>query len=401
MDRPSAPLPRKRVIVILDGAADDPQPELGNHTPLQAARLPNCDRIAREGICGLAQTIPEGMAAGSDVATLSILGYDPLRYHTGRAPLEAASLEVPLNPADVAFRCNLVTCNGEVLVDYSAGEVSTDDARVLIGVLNEELATDRMQFYPGVSYRHIMAWRGGSPEVRTVPPHDIIGEPIEPYLPEGDGDTVLRRVMFDSLEILDGHDINKRRRDQGRNPANMVWLWGQGRACRLPSFAVQRGTPGIVIAAVDLVRGVAKSAGLAAPEIPGATGNLETDFAAKGRAAVEALEAYDFCLVHIEGPDEASHQGSPERKVWALEQIDQHIVGPLLERLDRFPESRAMVLADHYTKISTRTHDREPVPFALLGPPRDRAEAFDERNAKETERFLDEGWRLTDLLYEG
>jgi len=390
----------RRVIVIMDGAADEPQPDLGGRTPLQAARLPNSDYIAREGICGLAQTIPDEMEPGSDIAALSILGYDPRRYHTGRAPLEAASLDIPLDPDDVAFRCNLVTSDGVTLIDYSAGEIPSAEARVLIELLNEKLASARLQFYPGVSYRHVMVWRNGSPGAKTSPPHDIIGKPIAPYLPQGDGEAMLRQLMLDSLEILDSHDINKRRRDEGKVPANMIWLWGQGRKCELPSFATLRGTPGLVIAAVDLVRGVGKCAGLAAPDVPGATGNLDTDFSAKGNAAIQALDIYDFVLVHIEAPDEASHQGSPERKVWSLEQIDHDIVGPLLERLRHFPGSRIMLVSDHYTKISTKTHAREPVPFALLGPPRDQAEAFDEQNAAATGRFLEEGWRLPDLLFE-
>ena len=207
--------------------------------------------------------------------------------------------------------------------------------------------------------------------------------------------------MFDSLEILDSHTINKRRRDEGKNPANMIWLWGQGRKCELPSFSLQRGLPGVVIAAVDLVRGVGKCAGLAAPDIPGATGNLDTDFAAKARAALAALERFDFVLVHVEAPDEASHQASPERKVWALEQIDREVVGPLLNRLQALPDGRIMIVSDHYTKIATKTHASEPVPFAVLGVPRDAAEAFDEPNAASTGRFLEEGWRLPDLLFEG
>jgi len=390
---------QKRVVIIMDGAADEPQADLGGLTPLQAARIPNSDAVAREGVCGLAKTIPDEMQPGSDIAALSILGYDPLRYHTGRAPLEAVNLDVPLDAADVAFRCNLVTSDGVTMVDYSGGEIPTADARLLMNTVSETLSTRRVQFYPGVSYRHIMVWRDGSVDVQTTPPHDIIGQPIEPHLPRGDGEQMLRQLIFDSLEILDQHDVNRRRRDQGKPPANMIWLWGQGRTCILPSFAAQRGTPGVVIAAVDLLRGVAKSAGLQAPEVPGATGNLETDFAAKARAGLDALERYDFVLIHVEAPDEAAHQGSPERKIWAIEQIDREIVGPLLERLRAIPHSRLMILADHYTKLSTRTHAREPVPFALWGEDRDRSQAFDEANAANG-RFLEEGWRLPDLLFE-
>ncbi len=401
MHSPSAPSGRKRVIIIMDGAADEPQPDLGGRTPLEAARIPHCDTIAREGICGLARTIPHEMGPGSDIATLSILGYEPARYHTGRAPLEAASLDVPLDSEDVAFRCNLVTSDGATLIDYSAGEIPTADARALIDVINEKLASQRLRFYPGVSYRHVMVWREGSPEVKTTPPHDIIGQPIEPHLPEGDGDDMLRRLMFDSLELLDAHDINKRRRDEGKQPANMIWLWGQGRRCELPSFPLARGTPGVVIAAVDLVRGVAKCAGLAAPTVPGATGDLETDFGAKAEAALDALSGTDFVVVHVEAPDEASHQASPERKVWALEQIDREVVGPLLNRLQALPGGRIMIISDHYTKISTKTHAPEPVPFAVSGLPPDAAEAFDEQNAASTGRVIEEGWHVIDFLFEG
>ena len=400
MQVPSSPVQDKRLIVIMDGAADEPQPDLGGMTPLQAALLPHCDSIARNGVCGLARTIPEHMEPGSDIATLSILGYDPRRYHTGRAPLEAAGMDVPLNAEDVAFRCNLVTSDSTTLIDYSAGEIPSADARVLIGSINDKLATRRVQFYAGVSYRHIMAWREGSPDVRTTPPHDIVGQPIEPHLPQGDGEDMLRQLMFDSIEVLDTHDINKRRRDEGKPPANMIWLWGQGRKCELPSFALARGMPGVVIAAVDLVRGVGKCAGLSAPTVPGATGNLETDFGAKAQAALDALDAFDFVVVHIEAPDEASHQASPERKVWALEQIDKEVVGPLLNRLQAVPDSRIMIICDHYTKIATKTHAREPVPFAVLGPPADAAEAFDEENAAATGRLIEEGWRLVHLLFE-
>jgi 2,3-bisphosphoglycerate-independent phosphoglycerate mutase len=293
-----------------------------------------------------------------------------------------------------------VTSDGSTLIDYSAGEIPTHDAHILIRVIDDRLATERVQFYPGVSYRHVMAWRNGSADLKTTPPHDIIGEPVEPYLPEGDGESMLRQLTFDSLELLDSHDINKRRRDQGLAPANMIWLWGQGRPCTLPAFAVKHGTPGLVVAAVDLVRGVGKCAGLAAPTVPGATGNLETDFGAKAAAALQGLERFDFVLVHVEAPDEASHQGSPERKVWAIERIDVDVVGPLRERVEALPGSRLMVVSDHYTKISTRTHAREPVPFAVLNPARDDAEAYDEQNAASTGRLLEEGWRLPELLFE-
>ena len=250
------------VIVIMDGAADEPQAELGGRTPLQAARKPHSNAAAAEGVVGLAKTIPDEMSPpGSDIATFSIMGYDPRKYLTGRAPLEAASLDVPMNPADVAFRCNLITTDGTNVVDYSAGEIPTAEAHALMRTLDERLSTKRYQFYPGISYRHIMMLRDASPNVKTTPPHDIMGQAIEAHLPVGDNDALLRQLMFDSIEILERHEVNLRRLDEGKPPANMIWLWGQGRPCLLPSFAVQRGVPGIAIAAVDLIRGTAKSGG--------------------------------------------------------------------------------------------------------------------------------------------
>ncbi len=396
----SMTVPELYVIVIMDGAADEAQAGLGGRTPLQAARKPNSDAVAREGRVGLAKTIPDEMSPpGSDIATFSIMGYDPRRYLTGRAPLEAASLDVPMDASDVAFRCNLITTDGTRVVDYSAGEIPTPEAHALIRTIDQKLSTKRYQFFPGISYRHIMMLREASPNVRTTPPHDIMGQAIEAHLPQGDNEARLRQLMYDSIEILEAHDVNKRRRDEGKPPANMIWLWGQGRPCQLPSFAVQRGVPGIAIAAVDLIRGTAKSAGLAAPVVPGATGAIETDFAAKGRLAVASLEQYPFVLVHVEAPDEAAHQGSAEKKVWAIEQIDEHVVGPVLARLRRTPGSRMLIVSDHYTKLSTRTHAREPVPFALWGAGRDRAEAWDEVNAAASGLFIEEGWRLADLLF--
>ena len=394
----------KSAILILDGASDQPQAALDGLTPLQAAKKPALDQLAREGICGLARMVPPDLTPGSVPAVLSILGYDPLQFNTGRAPLEAAAMEIPLNPEDVAFRCNLVSSDGERLLDYSGGEVSTEEAQTLIALVNERLGGRSIQFYPGISYRHLMIWRGGSPEVKLIPPHDIQGQPLKAHLPAGDGEQKLRSFIYDSLEILDGHEINHRRREQGKLPANMVWFWDQGRPLSLPSFPLRWGVTGAVIAAVDLVRGIGKCAGLTVIPVPGATGNLKTDFAAKGRAAVQALDRYDFVLVHIEAPDEASHQGDLAGKIWAIEQIDEHIAAPLAHRLAAAPSSgppgRLLALADHETRLSLRTHTREPVPFALSWPNPDEAEAFDEVNAAATGRRLEEGHRLIELFFE-
>jgi len=387
---------RKYAVIIPDGAADEPRPELEGRTPLQAADKPNMDAVAREGVVGLVQTIPDDMGPpGSDLAILSLLGYDPHLYYTGRGALEAASRALPLDPRDVAFRCNLVTSDGATMVDYSAGEVSTDEAHALIALLDQKLSTSRRQFYPGVSYRHLLVWRDGPTELRTWPPHDIVGEPLQGFLPEGEGEGPLRQLIWDSLELLDDHDITRRRREEGKNPANMAWPWGQGRPLQLPAFAVHRGLTGAAIAAVDLVRGIARSAGLDVISVPGATGNLSTDFAAKGRAAVDAIVHHDFVVVHVEAPDEAAHHGDAEGKVWAIEQIDRCIVGPLREALRNRPH-RLLVVPDHYTTLSSRTHARPPVPFAMTGPPPDSAETFDEASAASTGRVIEEGHRLQD-----
>jgi 2,3-bisphosphoglycerate-independent phosphoglycerate mutase len=392
---------RKHLLLVPDGAADRPVAELNGRTPLEFARTPHLDRLAREGMVGMVHTIPEGVPPGSTAAMLSIMGHDPAKHYTGRAPLEAASMEVPLDAGDVAFRCNLVTSDGEVMIDHSAGEISTEEARALIATVQERLGDRRLQFYPGVGYRHLMVWRGGSDQQRLTPPHDILGEPIKPHLPEGEGAEMLTRLIYDSLEILDDHEINRRRRDEGKHPGNMIWFWDQGRALSLPSFAVTRGMPGAVVAAVDLVRGIAKASGLYAPAIPGATGDLATDFAAKGRAARDLLKDYDFVLVHVEAPDEAGHLGDPEKKVWAIEQVDEQVLGPILEFLDERGDYAVLALPDHQTPIGVRTHVPDPVPFALYRPGMkpSGAESFGEGPIAERGRVVEAGHTLLDMLF--
>jgi len=390
------------VLLIPDGAADEPCDELDGRTPLEAAETPNMDALAKQGCVGLVRTIPaEAETPGSDVACLSLLGYDPRRHYTGRGPLEAISMGVDLEPADVAFRCNLVTCGDDMtMVDYSAGQIPTPLAQELMEIVADDLGTAQLRFFPGISYRHLLVWRDGPADTHTTPPHDIMGEPIEKHLPQGDGAETLRQLIYDSYELLNGLDLNRRLRDQGRNPANMIWPWGQGRTMRLPSFALRWGVPGLAVAAVNLVRGIAKAAGLSAPEIPGATGNLETDFAAKGEAAAAGLERYGFVVVHVEAPDEASHQGDAEKKVWALEQFDREVVGPIIRTAERFKEFRILLAPDHATPISARTHTREPVPFALAGSgiEADAADHFSEAIAAESGLVVEEGHRLIERL---
>jgi 2,3-bisphosphoglycerate-independent phosphoglycerate mutase len=392
----------KYVMLIPDGAADEPREELDGRTPLEAAATPHMDALAAQGQVGLVRTVPAEMdPPGSDIACLSLLGYDPRRYYSGRGPLEAVSMGVDLAPADVAFRCNLVTCGDDMTMDdYSAGEIPTQFAQHLIEIISEELGTPALRFYPGISYRHLLVWRDGPAETRTTPPHDILGQPIEKHLPQGDGAETLRRLIYDSYEILREVEVNRRLRQEGKNPANMIWPWGQGRLARMPAFALRWGVPGFAVAAVDLVRGIARAVGLSAPEIPGATGNLSTDFAAKGSAAAEALDRYGFVLVHVEAPDEAAHQGDVEKKVWALEQFDREVVGPIVAALGRARESRILVVPDHATPISVRTHTKDAVPFLLVGSgiAPDAADRFGETVAAASGVMVPEGHRLIERL---
>jgi 2,3-bisphosphoglycerate-independent phosphoglycerate mutase len=388
---------RRYLIIVPDGAADLPQEALGGRTPLEVAKTPHLDALAQTGEVGLAQTILPELEPGSDVAMLSILGYDPRQYYSGRAPLEAASMGVDLAKDDAAFRCNLISSDGEKLLSYNGGGVSTEEARELIELINRRLGTSRRKFYPGLAYRHLMVWSGVPVDMKTTPPHDIQGQPIASHLPQGDFEEALQGLMFDSLEILDHHPINRRRREAGKLPANMIWLWGQGRAPQLPLFSTRWGVQGAMIAAVDLTRGIAKYAGLSAPTVPGATGEVVTDFAAKAAAAAEALETRDFVLVHIESPDEAGHQGEVEKKIWAIEQVDEKIVGPLGDLIKR-AEGRLLILPDHRTPIALRTHSREPVPF-ILWPGEKHAAAYSEAEAEATGLRVEEGFRLIERLF--
>jgi 2,3-bisphosphoglycerate-independent phosphoglycerate mutase len=390
----------KYLLIVPDGMADTPIADLDGRTPLQAAATPHLDALARLGTVGRVQTVPPGMPPGSDVAALSIMGYDPAKYYTGRAPLEAASLGIDLGPRDVAYRCNLITTDGAHIVDYSGGEVSSDVGAVLLEAVASRLGTQKLRFYPGVSYRNLLVWAGGPVDVRTVPPHDVMGQPITPNLPEGDGEATLRQLIWDSYEILAAHELNRRRVDEGKRPANMIWLWGQGYAPSLASFPVARGVSGTVISAVDLIRGIARLAGLRAPQVPGATGRLDTNWVGKAAAARAALAETDFVMIHVEAPDECGHQGDLEGKVRAIELTDREIIGPAWEAATRYGDARVLVLPDHYTPIAKRTHVGDPVPFVLAGAgiAKSGADRLDEAIAAEMPLFVDEGWRLIDRL---
>jgi 2,3-bisphosphoglycerate-independent phosphoglycerate mutase len=357
----------KYVIVVPDGAADEPLELFDGRTPLEAAETPNLDRISAEGRQGLVRTVPEGMEPGSDVAQMSLLGYDPLRYYSGRAPIEAAARSIRLGPTDWVFRCNLVTIADGKMADHSAGHISTEEGANLIGELQAALGDERLSLHAGVGYRHLMVCAGLEFDVRTYPPHDCIGKPVEKILPRGKGADVLLDVMNRSQRLFANHEVNRVRQDLGENQVSSVWLWGQGKQTRLESFRKRFGVRGVAITAVDLVRGLAKLAGFDLIEVPGATGFVDTDYAGKGAAAVEALNEYDLVFVHVEAPDEASHQGDAEMKKRAIEQIDEHVIGPVLDALQGWANWRILVLPDHPTPVRHGAHSGQAVPFAMAG----------------------------------
>lgn len=390
----------KYIMLIPDGMADRPLPELDGKTPMQAARKPNMDYLAQHGQVGAVHTIPQGMDPGSDVAAMSLLGYDPRKYYTGRGPIEAVSMEIPLDRKDVAYRCNLVFSDGETMMDYSGGHVSTAEAHELMTYVDTRLGSRTIKFYPGISYRHIMVWRDGAWDVKTVPPHNITGQPIAPNLPSGDGDNTLKQLIFDSLEVLDNHPINRQRRGEGHPAANMIWPWGQGKSLDLPGFFGKTGLTGAVVAAVDLVKGLGRAMGLKVINVPGATGYLDTNFVGKAQYALDALKSYDFVLVHVEAPDEAGHLGDLEKKIEAIESIDKYVLGTMLDGMKGMDRFRIMVTPDHVTPISIRTHADDPIPFALFSSYESAGAnlPFDERAVPETGLRIDEGYKLIDLL---
>ncbi len=392
----------KFALIIPDGSADEPQASLGGKTPLQAARLPAMDAVAAAGVVGRANHTPATLPAGSNVANLSLLGYNPLEHFTGRAPLEAAAQGIELGPDDWAVRCNLVTIEDGLMRDYTAGHISTEEAAALLETVQAKLGSDRLQFHPGVSYRNLLVLRGGgqpaafSPQTRTTPPHDLLDKPAADGDPRGPGSDLLMRLMTESAALLAGHPVNLARRRSGKPPATHIWLWGQGIAPRLTPFAQLHGKQGAMITAVDLLRGLAQLIGWRRIDVPGATGYIDTDYAAKGRYAVAALKDVDLICVHVEATDEASHQGDATAKIEALEQIDRHIVGPLWAALRAGGDYRILISPDHPTWLRTRTHSYGDVPFAMAGrgirP--DAAEHYDDPTAARSSLVFPEGWKL-------
>ncbi len=394
----------KYIVLVGDGMADYPIKELDNRTPLEVARTPNMDFIAKHGRLGRIKTIPKKMAPASDVANISILGYDPSKYYTGRGPLEAANLGIELQDEDVAFRCNLVTATADTLVDYSAGHISSKEAAILIKFIDQNLGSDRIKFYPGVSYRHLMLIKNAAEErlqdLECKPPHDITGKIISKNLPKGEGADILIKLMQDSRKILESHEINLVRIDLKENPANMIWLWGQGRKLSMPKFQDKYGLEGSVISAVDLIKGLGKILGLDVIKVAGATGYYDTDYEGKAKAALKSLEKKDFVFLHVEAPDEAGHNGDLREKITAIERFDQLIVGTILKAFKRRKNFRILVLPDHATPISIRTHTSDIVPFGIFGKGvigRGFLN-YSEKEAEKSDLYFEKGYTLMDYF---
>lgn len=398
----------KYIIVLGDGMADEPMQELDGKTVLAYANTPNMDKISKKAKIGLAKTIPEGMKPGSDTANLAVLGYDPKQYYTGRSPLEALSIGVDMEEKDIAIRCNIVTVSDDELpyeektiIDHSSSEISTKDAEVLLRAVKEELEDDIYQFYLGTSYRHCTIWKNGA-VVELTPPHDILGKVIGEYLPE---DAKLREMMKKSYDILNHHPLNEERAKKGLNKANSIWFWGAGTKPNLDSFEEKYGKKGAMISAVDLLKGIAVGAQMRNIEVDGADGTLETNYEGKASAAVKAVteEGSDFVYIHVEAPDEMGHQGSIERKIKAIEYLDGRVIGPVFEKMQECGEDfRMLVMPDHPTPICTRTHSSEPVPYLLYDSTaeEDHTWNYNEKEAKESGNYLDEGYMLIRKLFE-
>jgi len=401
----------KYIVIIGDGMADRPLKELSGKTPLQKAFTPNMDKLAGEGILGKVRTIPKGFHPGSDVANLSILGYDPGKFYTGRAPLEAASIGVELKENDIAFRCNLVTLKFNrdktqaIMEDYSSGHISSEEAAKLIKDINKELGTGCIKFYSGVGYRHLMVWSGGEAEIECAPPHDILGKDIADYLPVGSGEEVIRELMLNSVDILESHDVNKERVSKGKNPANSIWLWGQGGKPKLSKFKEKYSVEGAMVSAVDLTKGLGIYAGFEILQVPGVTGWLDTNYVGKAEASLKALEKVDFVYIHVEAPDEAGHSGNYKDKIKAIEDFDALVVGTVLKGIKKFKECRVLLMPDHATPIEVRTHTDEPVPFVIYDSRKKKKNEGVTYDESITERkdivVIEEGYKLMDYFIKG
>ena len=395
----------KYVVVLGDGMADEPIGELGGKTPLQAARTPVMDAMAKVSEQGIAYTVPENLPAGSDVANLAMLGYDPQKYYSGRSPLEALSIGVDMKDTDIALRCNIVTLSEDeayeekTIIDHSSGELTTEEAKVLIDAVKKELETEEFQYYPGVSYRHLTIWDRGE-TVDLTPPHDILGKQIGEYLPK---ETKLREMMEKSFDILDRHPINEKRREMGLNPANSIWFWGAGTRPALDDFEEKTGKKGAMVSAVDLLKGIAVGTHMLNLDVEGATGGLDTNYKGKAMAAVDSLtkDGADVVYIHVEAPDEMGHQGSVKNKVKAIEFLDDQVIRVVAEELKkRGEEFRMLIGPDHPTPISIRTHSKDPVPFMIYDSTKETngQKEYSEEAAKSTGLVLEHGHDLMGRL---
>ena len=396
----------KYIVVLYDGMADYPVPKFDGKTPMEMAKKPNLDRLARNGEIGLVKTVAEGLKPGSDIANMSVLGYNPKECYTGRSPLEAVSIGVDMADTDIIFRCNLVTLSDEAdytaktMVDYSAGDISTADATEIIKSVQEHFGNDIFSFYAGVAYRHCLVWKNGTLDLGSMtPPHDISGRVIGEYLSKSENAAELIAMMKESYDFLMEHPVNKRRIAEGKRPANSIWLWGEGTKPSLPDFKAKYGVDGSIISAVDLLKGIAKCANMAAPDVEGATGYIDTNFDGKADCAIEELKTKDFVYIHLEAPDECGHRNEPDNKVKSIEIIDEKILGKILPALEEYDDYKIMVLPDHPTPIVTMTHASDAVPFMIYrkSTAKDNGiETFTENTAKDTGNYIEIGYTLMD-----
>jgi len=401
----------KYVVILGDGMADYRVPQLGNRTPLQCAEKPNMDFLAAYGETGMVRTIPEGIPPGSDAANLSVMGYNPRIYYTGRSPLEAISMGISLEATDLAFRCNLVTLSEEsnyedkTMIDYSSDEISSAESAILIEEVNRHFKTGVIRFHSGISYRHCMIWGNCSETFKLTPPHDILEKKIAEYLPKGSGGQQIYNMMKESYAFLKDHPINKSRLERGLRPANSIWLWGEGKKPALSKFKDKYNLNGSVVSAVDLIKGIGICAGLRTVDVEGATGNINTNFLGKAEAALKELDSgIDFVYVHVEAPDECGHRHEIENKVKAIEFIDRQVVGTIMKGIEKYEDYALMVLPDHPTPLSLRTHTSDPVPYVIYRKNNNKTSGvngYDEFQAKRTGIFIEEGYKLMDRFILG
>lgn len=395
----------KYFVMLCDGMADEPSEKLGGKTPMMLADKPNMDKLASKAEVGIVKTVAEGLKPGSDVANLSVLGYEPAKYYSGRSPLEAASIGINLKDTDVTLRCNLVTLSDEEnyedkkMVDYCGGDISTEEARELINYVQEKLGSKIFHFYPGVSYRHCLVWDNGNPHPGTLtPPHDIPGRIIKDYIPKGDYTSELYDLMKKSYDLLKDHPVNKKRIAEGKRPANSCWFWGEGTKPLLDSFEGKFGKKGSMISAVDLLKGIAICAEMKSVDVENATGYIDTNFEGKCKAAIEEFKlGQDFVYVHVEAPDECGHRGEAENKIKAIELIDKHILGPVVEFLKSYDDFAVLVCPDHPTPLNIQTHTSTPVPYLIYNSKEEinsNVENFNEDTAKTTGNYIEKGFTM-------